>query len=139
MRRGMTERLSEPDQRAVPQDMATLYSRAHKEGTGYGDFFASRNQVRGQFRQRIVRKPETQPAAVLPRQPEEQAQSTQGQLPQLPRPREEVSTRWYALQSVFSPAEIADEPSQVSLEGAPPLVSVLSLAGGVGKTCLVAT
>lgn len=135
----MTERLSEPDQRAVPQDMATLYSRAHKEGTSYGDFFSSRNEVRGQFRQRTVVKPVAQPAAVPPRQPEEQVQSSEEQLPQLPRPIEGVTTRWYALQSAFSPVEIAEEPSQVSLEGAPPVLSVLSLAGGVGKTCLVAT
>jgi cellulose synthase operon protein YhjQ len=135
----MTERLSEPDQRAVPQDMATLYSWAHKEGTSYGDFFASRNDVRGQFRQRTVRKPVTQPAAVPSRQAEEQVQSSEEQLPQLPRPTEGVSTRWYALQSAFSPVEIAEEPPQVSLEGASPVLSVLSLAGGVGKTCLVAT
>ena len=132
----MTEGRSEPDQRAVPQDMATLYSRAHKQGTSYGDFFASRNDVRGQFRQRTVRKPVTQPAAVPLRQAEEQVQSIEE--PPLPRPAE-ASTRWYALQSAFSPVEIAEEPEQVSLEGAPPVLSVLSLAGGVGKTCLVAT
>jgi cellulose synthase operon protein YhjQ len=137
MRREMTERRSEPDQRAVPQDMATLYSRAHKQGTSYGDFFASRNDVRGQFRQRTVRKPVTQPAAVPSRQVEEQIQAIEE--PQLSRPTEAVSTRWYALQSAFSPVEIAEEPAQVSLEGAPPVLSVLSLAGGVGKTCLVAT
>ena len=51
----------------------------------------------------------------------------------------EASTRWYALQSLLARNEIAEEPEQVSLEGAPPVLSVLSLAGGVGKTCLVAT
>ena len=39
-----------------PEDIAKLYSRAHLEGTRYWDFSASRKQVRGQFRQRIVRR-----------------------------------------------------------------------------------
>jgi cellulose synthase operon protein YhjQ len=133
----MTERRSEPDQRAVPQDMATLYSRAHKQATSYGDFFASRNDLRGQFRQRAVRKPVPQSAAVPSRQAEEQVKPIEE--PHLQSRTETVSTRWYALQSAFSPVEIAEEPAQVSLEGAPPVLSVLSLAGGVGKTCLVAT
>jgi cellulose synthase operon protein YhjQ len=135
----MNERLSEPDQRTVPQDMATLYSRAHKQGTSYGDFFSSRSDVRGQFRKRIVVKPVAKPATAAPRQAEEQAHASEAQLPQLPQTTEGVSTRWYALQSAFSPVEIAEEPSQVNLEGAPPVLTVLSLAGGVGKTCLVAT
>lgn len=78
----MTERRSEPDQRAVPQDMTTLYSRAHKEGTSYGDFFASRNDVRGQFRQRTVRKAVTPLAAVPSREAEEHVRSIEE--PQLP-------------------------------------------------------
>ncbi len=36
------------------EDMATLYSQAHLEGTRYWDFSASAKQVRGQFRRRIV-------------------------------------------------------------------------------------
>jgi cellulose biosynthesis protein BcsQ len=60
----------------------------------------------------------------------------------LPRPKEGVASRWYALQSVFAPAEEAVETPAApptSLEQRPPMVLVFSLAGGVGKTCLVAT
>ncbi len=84
----MTGGRSEPDQRAEPEDMATLYSQAHKQGTRYGDFSASRQEVRGQFRQRTVRKPVTPPAAVPPRQAEEQVRTIEE--PQLPVPPRRV-------------------------------------------------
>jgi cellulose synthase operon protein YhjQ len=60
----------------------------------------------------------------------------------LPRPREGAASRWYALQSVLAPEEEAMEAPEApptSLEQRPPVVLVFSLAGGVGKTCLVAT
>ena len=47
-----------------------------------------------------------------------------------------VATRWYALRSIFAPPEMVYTPS---LEERPPMLVVFSLAGGVGKTCLVAT
>jgi cellulose synthase operon protein YhjQ len=137
-----------------PEDMATLYSQAHLEGTRYLDFSASRREVRGQFRLRIVPGPAVpsaaqQPTMSPPRQPAEQVQAPQALPPELPvlrsraaLPREESAERWYALQSVFSPAEAAEEDSLaelMSLEDRPPLLVVFSLAGGVGKTCLVAT
>ncbi|HET6218373.1 MAG TPA: cellulose synthase operon protein YhjQ/BcsQ [Acidobacteriaceae bacterium] len=51
-----------------------------------------------------------------------------------------VLTRWYALRSVFAPAEIPVDPvSLPSFDQRPPVVMFFSLAGGVGKTCLVAT
>jgi cellulose synthase operon protein YhjQ len=56
-----------------------------------------------------------------------------------PQPSDEASSRWYALQSVFDPPEEAVEAPSTSLEQRPPMVLVFSLAGGVGKTCLVAT
>jgi cellulose biosynthesis protein BcsQ len=57
-------------------------------------------------------------------------------------PPDGVPTRWFALQSVFSKAPVALETlpqPQVSPALRPPMVAVFSLAGGVGKTCLVAT
>jgi cellulose synthase operon protein YhjQ len=62
----------------------------------------------------------------------------------LPQPREGMASasRWYALQSVFTPAEKATEVPEslpAALGQRPPMVAVFSLAGGVGKTCLVAT
>src|SRR5271156_3538682 len=49
----MIERRPKPD---APQDEKTqLYSRAHKESlAGYRSFSASREQVLGQFRRRVV-------------------------------------------------------------------------------------
>jgi cellulose synthase operon protein YhjQ len=119
--------------RAVP-DMATLYSRAHVEGTRYRDFSASSKQVRGRFRHQIVRKQTDlsggQPAEMARRQTGEEVQTPVG-----PRSREGLAPRWYALHSVLTPEQIAAPPP---LEPPPTLV-LFSLAGGVGKTCLVAT
>lgn len=125
-----------------PEDIAALYSRAHMEGTRYWDYSASRNQVRGQFRQRIVHEPiersvSAKTPAMPPRPPVEQVQA-----PELTQPREGAVTRWYALHSVFSPAELAAEAPvapPMTVEQRPPVMAVFSLAGGVGKTCLVAT
>ena len=130
-----------------PEDMATLYSQAHLEGTRYVDFSASRQEVRGQFRLRVVPQPAAHsvaplPSVLRPQQPVEQVQEHQAQAPELPLLREEGAARWYALHSVFNPAEIAEEDSLAelkSLEDRAPLLVVFSLAGGVGKTCLVAT
>ena len=60
----------------------------------------------------------------------------------LPQPRGGMASRWYALQSVFPrPEEALEEPEAppAGREERPPMVLVFSLAGGVGKTCLVAT
>jgi cellulose synthase operon protein YhjQ len=112
----MIERRPKPD---APQDDKTqLYSRAHKESmAGYRSFSASREQVLGQFRRRTV------PGEVSPAAPVE--------APLPPPPVAEAAvTRWYALHSVFTPPKDETEP---------PMIVVFSLAGGVGKTCLVAT
>jgi cellulose synthase operon protein YhjQ len=138
----------------TPKDIATLYSRAHVEATRYWDFSASRQQVRGKFRARIVREParECQPPQIEPPQVEPpQVQPPQVEPPEvepsplaleppvkpmtLAEPEEGVATRWYALHSVFAPAEAAP----LSTEAHPPIVALFSLAGGVGKTCMVAT
>jgi cellulose synthase operon protein YhjQ len=51
-----------------------------------------------------------------------------------------AATRWYALRSIFAPAQASVDPSSFpAFEPRPPVVVVFSLAGGVGKTCLVAT
>jgi cellulose synthase operon protein YhjQ len=117
-----------------PKDIATLYSRAHVEATRYWDFSASRQQVRGKFRAPIVREParEFQPPQVEPSPP---ASAPDSVTPA--EPEEAISTRWYALHSVFAPAEATR--TQLNPEAHPPIVAVFSLAGGVGKTCLVAT
>ena len=110
------------------------------EATRYWDFSASRQQVRGKFRARIVREParefqptqvEPSPLAFAPASEPLVKSTTQAE------PEEAVSTRWYALHSVFAPAEATRTP--LSPEAHPPIIAFFSLAGGVGKTCLVAT
>jgi cellulose synthase operon protein YhjQ len=53
--------------------------------------------------------------------------------------RDRLTSRWYALRGVFegvgAPAEAAPAPASAR----PPVVAIFSLAGGVGKTSLVAT
>jgi cellulose synthase operon protein YhjQ len=127
-----------------PKDIATLYSRAQVEATRYGDFSASRQQVRGKFRDPIVREParefqspqvETSPPAFA----SDSDSAVQSPLQHLTQaePEQAVSTRWYALHSVFAPAEATRPP--LSPQAHPPILAFFSLAGGVGKTCLAAT
>ena len=188
----MSDKPSDADKNAMPEDIATLYARAQMQGTRYWDFSASRNEVRGQFRHRIVREqadraaePVTAPAhAPQPtRMPPQLPQAPQPQLtpqpasqqlfetqarsgpvrvpeplplsepPSVPRapsvlpvpgaPPVSGAPRWFALHSMFSPADKPSEPASPlglsGLEQSPPVMAVCSLAGGVGKTCLVAT
>lgn len=111
-----------------PTDIATLYSRARVEATRYGDFTASRQQVRSKFPARLVRElpPQIEPASEPEVKPTTQVE-----------PEEAVSTRWYALHSVFAPVQTV--PLRLSPEAHPPVIAFFSLAGGVGKTCLAAT
>jgi cellulose synthase operon protein YhjQ len=131
----------------TPKDIATLYSRAHVEAARYWDFSASRQQVRGKFRARILREP-VQPSQFQPHQlqplpaafvraPEPPVNPPVDTVTHPEPPEERVATRWYALHSVFAPAEAAEPP--LSPQAHPPIVAFFSLAGGVGKTCLVAT
>jgi cellulose biosynthesis protein BcsQ len=147
----MTEIPSDPEQSAPPEDIAALYARARTPGSTYWDFSASRKEVLGHSRQRIAREQAepgstAQPTVISPRPSREGQPREEGQAPQLlsqepsevaePQPMDAVATRWYALRSIFAPPEVVSTPS---LEDRPPMVAVFSLAGGVGKTCLVAT
>ena len=58
----------------------------------------------------------------------------------IPQTTPVAATRWHALRSIFAPVQAPLDPSSFpAFEQRPPLVVVFSLAGGVGKTCLVAT
>ncbi len=61
----------------------------------------------------------------------------------MPQPLDGGTARWHALQCIFAPpkAAVAEVPlaPPIGIEEHPPVVAVFSLAGGVGKTCLVAT
>ncbi|HEX4309453.1 MAG TPA: cellulose biosynthesis protein BcsQ [Acidobacteriaceae bacterium] len=54
----------------------------------------------------------------------------------LQQSRERVASRWFALRGVFGRSQEEQQPSH--LEGQVPVLTVFSLAGGVGKTSLVA-
>jgi cellulose synthase operon protein YhjQ len=84
-------------------------------------------------------------AQEAPRVQTTEVQATEMELPgPQPEPMPEATpgtaTRWYALRSIFAPAQASVDPSSFpAFEQRPPIVVVFSLAGGVGKTCLAAT
>lgn len=53
--------------------------------------------------------------------------------------RDRLTSRWFALKSVFSHAPAAVEAAPVPSASHAPVLAVFSLAGGVGKTSIVAT
>jgi cellulose synthase operon protein YhjQ len=58
----------------------------------------------------------------------------------IPQTTPVAATRWHALRSIFGPVQAPLDPSSFpAFEQRPPIVVVFSLAGGVGKTCLIAT
>ena len=89
------------------------------------------------------RESATRPAWLTPERTEP------GQQPPTPRPttddtllgsRERLASRWYALRGVFEgPAAAQPETTPAAPPARAPVVAVFSLAGGVGKTSLVAT
>ena len=153
----MTEKPSDPEQSVPPEDIAGLYARARTPESTYWDFSASRKEVLGHFRHRIAREPAepgsaAPPTVISQRSSHQSREEARDEAPQLVPPASDdpseptsqmgpqsiggVATRWYALRSIFAPPEVISTPS---LEDRPPMVVVFSLAGGVGKTCLVAT
>jgi cellulose synthase operon protein YhjQ len=85
--------------------------------------------------------PPAQPASAKPLTPPSPLPSQSSVADTLQHSRERVAARWYALKGVF------EQPGQDQPEAAPvrqketrtPVLAVFSLAGGVGKTSLVAT
>jgi cellulose biosynthesis protein BcsQ len=150
----MTETPSDPEhlsQSAPPENIAAVYARARTPGSTYWDFSASRKEVLGHFRHRITRESAepgsaTEPTVISQRPSHQPREETLQLVPpefsedpakaDAPQPMDGLAPRWYALHSIFAPPE---EVSTPSLEDRPPMVAVFSLAGGVGKTCLVAT
>ena len=53
-------------------------------------------------------------------------------------PSDRIASRWYALKSVFDPHAAPVEQQQVQPPARVPVLAVFSLAGGVGKTSIVA-
>ena len=53
--------------------------------------------------------------------------------------RDRLTSRWFALQGVFENATVSSDPSPVATDSHAPVLAVFSLAGGAGKTSVVAT
>jgi cellulose synthase operon protein YhjQ len=53
--------------------------------------------------------------------------------------RDRLTSRWFALKGVFDGSSAPVEPAPVPVTARPPVVAIFSLAGGVGKTSIVAT
>ena len=68
-------------------------------------------------------------AAAVPRAPEDTLQGS----------RDRLASRWYALRGVFEGGVAPVETAPAAPPARAPVVAVFSLAGGVGKTSLVAT
>jgi cellulose synthase operon protein YhjQ len=72
---------------------------------------------------------ETASEPVLPPAPDETLQES----------RDRLASRWYALQGVFEGSVPPAQAVQAPVLARPPVLAVFSLAGGVGKTSIVAT
>jgi cellulose synthase operon protein YhjQ len=53
--------------------------------------------------------------------------------------RDRLTSRWFALKGVFEGASAPPEPTPVPAASRAPVLAIFSLAGGVGKTSMVAT
>jgi cellulose synthase operon protein YhjQ len=87
------------------------------------------------------REASTRPAWLTPERFETPSSATPG-LPAedtLQGSRDRLASRWYALRGVFDGATVQPETAPAAPPARAPVVAVFSLAGGVGKTSLVAT
>lgn len=53
--------------------------------------------------------------------------------------RERVASRWFALKGVFDQTQLPSQTAPIPVTSRAPVLAVFSLAGGVGKTSLIAT
>jgi cellulose synthase operon protein YhjQ len=81
------------------------------------------------------------PAWLMPDRTEAPAQAPVTQAPEdtLQGSRERMASRWFALRGVFDPAGAPLDAVPVAPPSRAPVVATFSLAGGVGKTTMVAT
>jgi len=83
--------------------------------------------------------PQTRDARLIAPQPDPLRKPGSAVEDTLEHARERQASKWYALKRVFDPAdEVAPEPAH-SNDLPVPMVTVFSMAGGTGKTSLVAT
>jgi cellulose synthase operon protein YhjQ len=99
-----------------------------------------------QLQEATIKDPDPQPeqksqVEATEIEPQEASEPERGpQTEPIPQTTPVTVTRWFALRSIFAPVQASVDPSSFpAFEHRPPIVVVFSLAGGVGKTCLVAT
>jgi cellulose synthase operon protein YhjQ len=137
----MTERPLDAGVGGLPRDMAALYAQAQLKTARYWHFSASRQQVRGKLSQRQQLDTGREDSSRTPVEPVSPFQPTT-LVETGSRPEAQSGRRWYALNSVLFPSQASAEPgltAEIEEGGNPPLLVVVSAAGGAGKTCLVAT
>lgn len=64
---------------------------------------------------------------------------SQGQEDSILAARDRMASRWFALKGVFEGGPASTEVAPAPIASRPPVLAVFSLAGGVGKTSMVAT
>ena len=102
-------------------------------------------QPRGSWAQPEQQEAPSRPAWLITDQPEGQASASAPPfIPPSPDDtlqgtRERMTTRWFALRSLYEPGAVAPEAPPAPVVARPPVLAVFSLAGGVGKTSVVAT
>jgi cellulose synthase operon protein YhjQ len=125
----------QPMQQPIQQSMQQPMS-------GAADFYA---QQRGPWTPPEQREAPSRPAWLMSDRPEAATPSSAPPfIPPAPDDtlqgsRERMTTRWFALRSLYDPGAVASEPAPIPVVARAPVLAVFSLAGGVGKTSLVAT
>ncbi len=117
-----TARPATPEQAAMREAMATAPARS--------PWSAPENRELPLRPAWLAERPQTQAAAPVPQSPHDTLQGS----------RERLTSRWFALKGLFegTPEPVADAPPAPAA-ARPPALAIFSLAGGVGKTSIVAT
>ena len=97
--------------------------------------------LRGAWGQMEQREQSGRPAWLMPDQAGEPGQLAEATAPEetLQGSQDRLASRWYALRGVLDGGVAPQEIAPPAPSARPPVVAVFSLAGGVGKTSLVAT
>ena len=118
----------QPGGQASAQNVSQIGAAARQENTPawlYSSNVVQRSAV-------AAATPLSVPVPLAPARPPAVADTLQ-------QSREQVASRWFALKGVFEPGHDIEEQGARRRESRPPALAIFSLAGGVGKTSLVAT
>ncbi|WP_263358264.1 cellulose biosynthesis protein BcsQ [Acidicapsa ligni] len=114
------ESLSQPAWLAPASASPVLPNQLRSNQPPYSEHQTQGNQPSGRF---------TQPASQVPGLVDDTLLGS----------RERMTNRWFALKNIFDPSAAPAEPAPIHPPARVPVLAVFSLAGGVGKTSLVAS